>query len=472
MYFKVKNQALSFSCCEHPLYFIFIYFSFLSLSFFLCSKEAKHCLLNGFRWVKIEKIIFKFAPYFFFFFTYTVQIFSFVFEIMERDFMGLGSKNAPITIKEEASDEPKDSVLLRGSRVQLSFSNKVSAVPQFLSFKAAQEDRPRKVAQDPLVSSGFMAIPTADSNQKPYSGLTQKQGGNRYTVATYGLQQFDGHQPHCSQEVRIFPVSSHPNQTITVSMSTPLLQSDLASTGQNIIGNTVNPQPFAGIPIMAPPVSVVPPSSSIIGTTDLRNAAKSSGAPSQLTIFYAGSVCVYDDVSPEKAQAIMLLARNGSSAAQSKTALMTQAQTPIPQPCSTDAFFGNNCSTMFPLSGLPSHLSVTSHISLQPGGGSSGTNELTVATQIGALASTNNQRKTPILVNSVGSAWTTLIPAVAVPQARKASLAQFLEKRKERVTNTSPYSISKKSPDSGPLASDGMSFSVTSAGSNPQKSIN
>ncbi|XP_022725975.1 protein TIFY 6B isoform X2 [Durio zibethinus] len=351
----------------------------------------------------------------------------------------------------------------RGSGMQLSFSNKVSAVPQFLSFKAAQEVRLRKIAHDPLVSSGFMAISTADSNQKPYSGLTQKQGGIYYTEATYGLQQFDGHQPHHSQEVRIFPVSSHPNETITVSMSTPILQSHLASTRQNIISNTVNPQPFAGVPIMAPPVSVVPPSSSVIGTTDLRNASKSSGAPSQLTIFYAGSVCVYDDVSPEKAQAIMLLAGNGSSAVHSKTVPVTQPQTSIPRPCSADALAGNNGCTVAPFSGLPSHLSVSSHVVLQPGGGSSGTNEVTATTQIGASASTSNQPEPPKLASSAGSAWTTLIPAVAVPQARKASLTRFLEKRKERVTNISPYSISKKSPDSGPLASDGISFSVTSS---------
>ncbi|XWS37559.1 hypothetical protein CRYUN_Cryun19dG0053900 [Craigia yunnanensis] len=307
--------------------------------------------------------------------------------------------------------------------MQLSFSNKVSAVPQFLSFKAAQEDRSRKAAHDPLLSSGFVAMPTADSTQKPYPSLTQKQGGNHYSVATYGLQHFDAHEPRRSQEVRIFPVSSQPNQTITVSMTNPLLQSHLASTGQNIIGNTVNPQPFAGVPIMAPPVSVVPPSSSIIGTTNLRRYLV---------------LCFHI-----QAQAIMLLAGNGSSAAESKTASMTQVQTPSPLPCTADAFVGNNCRTMSPLSGLPSHLSVTSHVSLQPAGGSSGTNELTAATGIGALAS--NQLEPPKLVNSVGSAATALIPAVAVPQARKASLARFLEKRKERVTNTSPYNICKKS---------------------------
>ncbi|WRX17753.1 Tify domain - like 5 [Theobroma cacao] len=428
---------------------------------------------------------------------------------MERDFMGLGSKHAPVTVKEEACEGLKDSVFLRGSGMQLSFSNKVSAIPQFLSFKAAQEDRLRKAAHDPLVSSGFMAKPTADSNPRPYSGLTQiskvqyagildpialychcrfndfsspffpsydlqKQRGNHYTVTTFGLQQFDGHQPHCSQEVRLFPVSSQPNQTIAVSMSTPLLQSHLVSTGQNTMGNTVTPQPFAGVPIMAPPVSVVPPSSSIIGATELRNAAKSSQAPSQLTIFYAGSVCVYDDVSPEKAQAIMLLAGNGSSAAQSKSTPMTQAQAPMPRPCAADGFVGNNSSTMSPCSGFPGPISVTSHVSLQPGEGSSGTNDLTAATRVVVITSSNNQPEPPKVVNSVGSAATSLIPAgfklfflVAVPQARKASLARFLEKRKERVTSTSPYNISKKSP-----GSDDISFSVTSAGSSPRPAVN
>lgn len=68
------------------------------------------------------------------------------------------------------------SALLRGSGMQWSFSNRVSAVPQFLSFRAAQEDRPRKNVNDALGTAGFMTVSTADvfdSNQKSYTGVIQ-----------------------------------------------------------------------------------------------------------------------------------------------------------------------------------------------------------------------------------------------------------------------------------------------------------
>jgi jasmonate ZIM domain-containing protein len=38
-----------------------------------------------------------------------------------------------------------------------------------------------------------------------------------------------------------------------------------------------------------------------------------------------------------------------------------------------------------------------------------------------------------------------MAPTVGLPQTRKASLARFLEKRKERVINVSPYYVDNKS---------------------------
>ena len=58
-------------------------------------------------------------------------------------------------------------------------------------------------------------------------------------------------------------------------------------------------------------------------------------------------------------------------------------------------------------------------------------------------------------------AATPMMPS-AVPQARKASLARFLEKRKERVMSTAPYNISKKSPECATPGSNGMSYTASS----------
>ncbi|KAG5233862.1 protein TIFY 6B [Salix suchowensis] len=343
---------------------------------------------------------------------------------MERDFLGLGTIINPVTIKEATSDTPnKDSVAMRGSGMQWSFSNKVSAIPQFLSFKSSLEEKPRKAVHDPLASSsGFMSISTADafdSSQKTYPGLVQK---NHYPMTNYGTQQCDAYAVNRPQDMRMFSISGQQNQAITVSMSSPTLQSHFPPTGNNMLTNSIVSKPL-GVPVITPP-SVLP--SSIIGTTDLRDGAKSSGAPAQLTIFYAGSVCVYDDVSPEKAQAIMFLAGNGgTSGTQNQPISTPQAQAQIRRPPVGDIFVGNKINTSAPISCIPSPISVTS----------SNTNDSATVKPVVSLASSVKRTNTPKPVNSPGPTSATLVPAgmaFAVPQARKASLARFLEKRKER----------------------------------------
>ncbi|WCJ42110.1 Protein TIFY 6B [Euphorbia peplus] len=398
---------------------------------------------------------------------------------MERDFLGIGSKNAPITVKDEhdgADSSYKDSGPMRSSAMQWSYSNKVSAVPQFLSFKNGLEERPKKSGSgsgngnDSMSSSsGFASISATDgfdSNHKTYSSIAQKSmnlDGNHYGISTtYPLQQhFDAYQVHRPQQTRVFPVSNqqNQNQSITISTSGPVLQSHFGS---------MNSQALAGVPVVSP-VPVHPTPSSIVGTTELRNGSKSSGSrPAQLTIFYGGSVCVYDDISPEKAQAIMLLAGNESSVTRNKmtsASASTQLQSQIARPSPGDGYIGNRASAstvqlQSPIVRPPSRDGYIVHkvhtsppISRHP-------------SPISLSSTTVNEvaiTEPPKAVSSAGPSSANLNPSVTVPQARKASLARFLEKRKERVISSSPYNVtSKKSPDYAVTILDGMSLSMNS----------
>ncbi|KAL1318334.1 hypothetical protein HN51_070614 [Arachis hypogaea] len=366
---------------------------------------------------------------------------------MERDFFGLSSKSdAGTTIKDDA---------VRGSGMQWTFSNKVSAIPQYLSFKTTLEDQ-RKTIMDPLASSGYMTISTKDAydtDQKPLFSVVQrnlsigKQAGNNIGMTVYPPPCSGSHLASQQQESRIFSLS---NQTNKVS---PVLQSNLATTtGHSMVASVIKPQAL-GSKSTSTPVSALPSASSIVGTTELRNCSKSSGTPTQLTIFYAGSVCVYDDISPEKAQAIMLLAGNGSALNQNNTVSTTKLQPAMSVPSKDNGF----------IVGMPIPLPLTSLTVSRPGGAS---------VAVGSSTTSTNNLESPNVV-SIRSASQKMVNTVGLPQARKASLARFLEKRKERVMSTSPYTLSKKSsPESSNPGSDTISLSMNSSGSCSLPAIN
>ncbi|PHU24229.1 hypothetical protein BC332_09336 [Capsicum chinense] len=380
---------------------------------------------------------------------------------MERDFMGLSS------VKQEVVEEPTDSAPARSSAMQWSFSN-VSAHPQYLSFKNAQEDKP-EIGFDSLASTGLVTITTTkavDSRHRTCPGVTrknmmlEKQGGTHYTATAFPPHHYDAHSMHRFHGVRVLPVAN----PISVSMTMPGHKSFISPVGQNLI-TTVNSLPGAGAPV-AGSTSVVPSSSAVVGTTDLRGAPKTPPGPAQLTIFYGGSVCVYDNVSPEKAQAIMLLAGNAPPVTpNATTSILSPVQAPIPKSPAIDSFVVNQCHNTTPT--LVSPISITSRGGSQSAGVTSNTNGATIIKSIGVVPSPSLKAEPSNVASPVGSFPAPLVPS-AVPQARKASLARFLEKRKERVISASPYPPnSKQSPEcSTPTPGLGRrSLSMNSSGS-------
>lgn len=221
-------------------------------------------------------------------------------------------------------------------------------------------------------------------------------------------------------------------------LSNPLLKPSFTSYGQNVTGATMNQQ-FLGIPM-----TVTTPVGPVVGFTDPWNHKKPSPAPAQMTIFYAGNVSVYDGITPEQVQAIMLLAGNGSS---NTTLSRSPMLSPVMRasPIVTDAVVSNQPLNSQP--GLANQLSLSSHPNVQSGSVTAGKAE-NLATKTTGTSSAPLIRPEPQRVAaSRGPIPMSVMTPSAVPQFRKASLARFLEKRKERVVNVAPYNCGKKPQD-------------------------
>ncbi|GMH17217.1 hypothetical protein Nepgr_019058 [Nepenthes gracilis] len=112
-----------------------------------------------------------------------------------------------------------------------------------------------------------------------------------------------------------------------------------------------------------------------------------------MAIFYTGFVNVYDDFSPEKVRATLLLARNGSSLSFNKTHQGPKLQAPTTKLAAANGVIVNESFNSQPCPHLSSRLFAPLHNIVHSGRASTGNNRIMAAKTIEVSTAPINKLK-------------------------------------------------------------------------------
>ncbi|XP_074589313.1 protein TIFY 6b-like isoform X2 [Curcuma longa] len=372
---------------------------------------------------------------------------------MERDFIGILGRDSG----DDATASRHEAAL---PSVKWPFSNMVSSTPQYMLTKIPQEEKPRKHVfnNHSSLRLNHISMDGLDVNLKTPHGLAAQKRVNldkrgfsqypRYTYQPFTSDSFAASLPHLD-EIRMIPTFSDHGFPGTGSSPFSNIQHahnvTVASPKQQFLGDQIGNCNFVGEP----------------GSLNISWPIKMTG---QLTIFYDGHVNVYDNISSDKE--IISLASKGPNITPNVMNQTAHAHVPtiLVAPTKMAGSIDSRAKRQESIIPLPILLSSgvlpsgTSHSVASSGGGlrmNSDAADSKAAVQL-VPASQQEASKTSSAACGSETAGTTM--PKAVPQARKASLARFLEKRKERLTSAIPYSCSKMNPENGSgLESSNMS---------------